>query len=193
MSCARSNLSARRHSAACSERDTQQYSPTLCGVGGTWPRPVRCKQGDERSRHAQTPSNVPLVEQRRREGSEQWHQQSRVGGGRERGTGNASPVDRSSLPPEDAGGDVAEQPTDDYTDRHTSHKAGSRWDRAQRSRVAGSRPADAGVEECSRSMWQGVPRAATDDGNRPAQRLDDNIGLFDFPRRQPGIDRRTNP
>jgi hypothetical protein len=36
------------------------------------------------------------------------------------------PVDRSSLPPEDAGGDVGEQPTDDYTDRQTSHKAGGR-------------------------------------------------------------------
>lgn len=36
------------------------------------------------------------------------------------------PVDTSSPPPEDAAGRVGEEPLDDHTDRHTSHKAGSR-------------------------------------------------------------------
>ena len=36
------------------------------------------------------------------------------------------PVDTGSPPPENAGGDVGEQPIDDYSDRQTSHKAGSR-------------------------------------------------------------------
>jgi hypothetical protein len=36
------------------------------------------------------------------------------------------PVDTSSPPPEDAAGRVGEQPLDDYSDRQTSHKAGSR-------------------------------------------------------------------
>ena len=36
------------------------------------------------------------------------------------------PVDTSSPPPEDAAGRVGEQPLDDLSDRHTSHKAGSR-------------------------------------------------------------------
>lgn len=36
------------------------------------------------------------------------------------------PVDTSSPQPEDAAGDVGEQPIDDYSDRQTSHKAGSR-------------------------------------------------------------------
>lgn len=36
------------------------------------------------------------------------------------------PVDKGSPPPADAGGDVGEQPIDDYSDRQTSHKAGSR-------------------------------------------------------------------
>ena len=36
------------------------------------------------------------------------------------------PVDTGSPAPEDAGGDVGEQPIDDYSDRQTSHKAGSR-------------------------------------------------------------------
>lgn len=36
------------------------------------------------------------------------------------------PVDTGSPPPDDAGGDVGEQPIDDYSDRQTSHKAGSR-------------------------------------------------------------------
>jgi hypothetical protein len=36
------------------------------------------------------------------------------------------PVDTSSPPPQDAAGRVGEQPLDDISDRHTSHKAGSR-------------------------------------------------------------------
>jgi hypothetical protein len=36
------------------------------------------------------------------------------------------PVDTSSPPPEDAAGRVGENPLEDYSDRHTSHKAGSR-------------------------------------------------------------------
>lgn len=36
------------------------------------------------------------------------------------------PVDTSSPPPEDAAGNVGEQPIEDYSDRQTSHKAGSR-------------------------------------------------------------------
>jgi len=36
------------------------------------------------------------------------------------------PVDTSSPPPEDAAGRVGEQPLEDHSDRHTSHKAGSR-------------------------------------------------------------------
>jgi hypothetical protein len=36
------------------------------------------------------------------------------------------PVDTKSPPPEDAGGDIGEQPIDDYSARQTSHKAGSR-------------------------------------------------------------------
>jgi hypothetical protein len=36
------------------------------------------------------------------------------------------PVDTSSPPPQDAAGRVGEQPLEDHTDRHTSHKAGSR-------------------------------------------------------------------
>ena len=36
------------------------------------------------------------------------------------------PVDTGSPPPEDAAGDVGERPIEDYSDRHTSHKAGSR-------------------------------------------------------------------
>ena len=36
------------------------------------------------------------------------------------------PVDTSSPPPEDAAGNVGEDPTDDYRDRQTSHKAGNR-------------------------------------------------------------------
>ncbi len=36
------------------------------------------------------------------------------------------PVDTSSPPPQDAAGRVGEQPLEDMSDRHTSHKAGSR-------------------------------------------------------------------
>lgn len=36
------------------------------------------------------------------------------------------PIDTSSPPPQDAAGRVGEEPLDDHTDRHTSHKAGSR-------------------------------------------------------------------
>jgi hypothetical protein len=36
------------------------------------------------------------------------------------------PVDTSSPPPQDAAGRVGEQPLEDLSDRHTSHKAGSR-------------------------------------------------------------------
>ena len=36
------------------------------------------------------------------------------------------PVDTSSPPPQDAAGRVGEEPLLDYSDRHTSHKAGSR-------------------------------------------------------------------
>jgi hypothetical protein len=36
------------------------------------------------------------------------------------------PVDTNSPPPEDAAGRVGEQPLTDLSDRHTSHKAGSR-------------------------------------------------------------------
>jgi hypothetical protein len=36
------------------------------------------------------------------------------------------PVDTSSPPPEDAAGRVGEQPLEDLSNRHTSHKAGSR-------------------------------------------------------------------
>jgi hypothetical protein len=35
------------------------------------------------------------------------------------------PVDISSPPPQDAAGRVGEQPLEDLSDRHTSHKAGS--------------------------------------------------------------------
>jgi hypothetical protein len=36
------------------------------------------------------------------------------------------PLDPSSPPPEDAAGRVGEEPLEDHSDRHTSHKAGSR-------------------------------------------------------------------
>jgi hypothetical protein len=36
------------------------------------------------------------------------------------------PVDTASPPPQDAAGRVGEQPLADISDRHTSHKAGSR-------------------------------------------------------------------
>jgi hypothetical protein len=36
------------------------------------------------------------------------------------------PVEAGSPQPEDAAGNVGEQPIDDYSDRQTSHKAGSR-------------------------------------------------------------------
>jgi hypothetical protein len=36
------------------------------------------------------------------------------------------PLDQSSPEPEDAAGNVGEQPLDDNRNRHTSHKAGSR-------------------------------------------------------------------
>ena len=36
------------------------------------------------------------------------------------------PVDTSSPPPEDASGNVGDQPTTDYSGRQTAHKAGSR-------------------------------------------------------------------
>lgn len=36
------------------------------------------------------------------------------------------PVDTASPPPQDAAGRVGEQPLEDLSDRHTSHKAGSR-------------------------------------------------------------------
>ena len=36
------------------------------------------------------------------------------------------PVDTGSPPPEDAAGRVGEQPLEDISDRHTSHKTGSR-------------------------------------------------------------------
>ena len=36
------------------------------------------------------------------------------------------PVDTGPPPPQDAAGDVGERPIDDYSDRQTSHKAGSR-------------------------------------------------------------------
>jgi hypothetical protein len=36
------------------------------------------------------------------------------------------PIDTNSPPPEDAAGRVGEQPLEDISDRHTSHKAGSR-------------------------------------------------------------------
>lgn len=36
------------------------------------------------------------------------------------------PVDTASPPPQDAAGRVGEQPLTDISDRHTSHKAGSR-------------------------------------------------------------------
>jgi hypothetical protein len=36
------------------------------------------------------------------------------------------PIDISSPPPQDAAGRVGEQPLEDLSDRHTSHKAGSR-------------------------------------------------------------------
>jgi hypothetical protein len=36
------------------------------------------------------------------------------------------PVDTDSPPPQDAAGRVGEQPLEDLSDRHTSHKAGSR-------------------------------------------------------------------
>jgi hypothetical protein len=36
------------------------------------------------------------------------------------------PLDPSSPPPQDAAGRVGEEPLDDLSDRHTSHKAGSR-------------------------------------------------------------------
>ena len=36
------------------------------------------------------------------------------------------PIDTSSPPPQDAAGRVGEQPLEDLSDRHTSHKAGSR-------------------------------------------------------------------
>jgi hypothetical protein len=36
------------------------------------------------------------------------------------------PVDTNSPPPEDAAGRVGEEPLEDMSDRHTSHKAGSR-------------------------------------------------------------------
>lgn len=36
------------------------------------------------------------------------------------------PIDTNSPPPEDAAGRVGEEPLEDLSDRHTSHKAGSR-------------------------------------------------------------------
>jgi hypothetical protein len=36
------------------------------------------------------------------------------------------PVDTGSPPPQDAAGRVGEEPLEDQSDRHTSHKAGSR-------------------------------------------------------------------
>lgn len=36
------------------------------------------------------------------------------------------PVDTNSPPPQDAAGRIGEQPLTDISDRHTSHKAGSR-------------------------------------------------------------------
>jgi hypothetical protein len=36
------------------------------------------------------------------------------------------PVDTSSPPPQDAAGRIGEEPLGDLSDRHTSHKAGSR-------------------------------------------------------------------
>ena len=36
------------------------------------------------------------------------------------------PIDTNSPPPQDAAGRVGEQPLTDISDRHTSHKAGSR-------------------------------------------------------------------
>jgi hypothetical protein len=36
------------------------------------------------------------------------------------------PLDPSSPPPQDAAGRVGEEPLEDLSDRHTSHKAGSR-------------------------------------------------------------------
>lgn len=36
------------------------------------------------------------------------------------------PIDTNSPPPQDAAGRVGEQPLEDISDRHTSHKAGSR-------------------------------------------------------------------
>jgi hypothetical protein len=36
------------------------------------------------------------------------------------------PIDTNSPPPQDAAGRVGEQPLEDMSDRHTSHKAGSR-------------------------------------------------------------------
>ena len=36
------------------------------------------------------------------------------------------PIDTNSPPPQDAAGRVGEQPLEDLSDRHTSHKAGSR-------------------------------------------------------------------
>jgi hypothetical protein len=43
-----------------------------------------------------------------------------------RGRDEHPPVDTNSPPPQDAAGRVGEQPLEDYSDRHTSHKAGSR-------------------------------------------------------------------
>src|SRR6267378_1692664 len=49
------------------------------------------------------------------------------------------PVDTNSPPPEDAAGRVGEEPLEDMSDRHTSHKAGSR---SIAQKEAGSKYAD---------------------------------------------------
>ena len=43
-----------------------------------------------------------------------------------RGREEHPPVDTNSPPPQDAAGRVGEQPLEDLSNRHTSHKAGSR-------------------------------------------------------------------
>jgi hypothetical protein len=49
------------------------------------------------------------------------------------------PVDTNSPPPQDAAGRVGEEPLEDLSDRHTSHKAGSR---SIAQKEAGSKYAD---------------------------------------------------
>jgi hypothetical protein len=49
------------------------------------------------------------------------------------------PVDTNSPPPRDAAGRVGEEPLEDLSDRHTSHKAGSR---SIAQKEAGSKYAD---------------------------------------------------